>query len=108
MYVEGTDAALWHWTDVGGVSQWEPLGGKLAAPPAATSWGPSRQDVLVQGTDSALWHAWSAASTATGGWAWEGLGGKITGSPAIVTWGINRLDAFVRGTDNRLWHLGFY
>ena len=108
VYVEGTDAALWHWTDVGGVSQWEPLGGKLAAPPAATSWGPSRQDVLVQGTDSALWHAWSAASTATGGWAWEGLGGKITGSPAIVTWGINRLDAFVRGTDNRLWHLGFY
>ncbi len=108
VYVDGTDTALWHWTDWSGGSQWEGLGGRLAAPPAAASWGAGRQDVLVQGTDSALYHAWSNASAALGGWEWEGLGGKITGSPAVVTWGINRLDAFVRGTDNRLWHLGFY
>jgi hypothetical protein len=107
VFVEGTDIALWHWTGLSGGSHWEAVGGKLAAPPAAASWGYPRMDVLVQGTDSALYHAWSTAATINGNWQWEGLGGKITGTPAAVTWGVNRLDAFVRGKDNHLWHIAF-
>jgi hypothetical protein len=107
VFVEGTDIALWHWTNLSGGSQWQLVGGKLAAPPAAASWGYPRMDVLVQGTDSALYHAWSTAATALGNWQWEGLGGKITGTPAAVTWGVNRLDAFARGKDNHLWHVAF-
>ena len=85
------------------MNNWELVGGRLGAAPAATSWGGGRLDVAVRGTDSHLWHAWSSG----GAWSWEGLGGLIVGPPAAVTWGTNRLDVFVRGTDNHLWHLPF-
>jgi hypothetical protein len=107
VFVQGTDNALWHWTNWGGASLWENVGGKLAAPPAAVSWGGNRMDLLVQGIDAILYHAWTSVTAATGGWSWEGVGGQIMGSPAGVAWGANRLDALVRGTDNRLWHIAF-
>jgi len=107
VFVEGTDTALWHWTTLASGGGWEGLGGKLAAAPAAVSWGTSRLDVFVEGTDSALYHAWSTSSGVGAPWSWEGVGGKLMGSPAAVTWGVNRLDAFVRGADNHLWHIAF-
>jgi IPT/TIG domain len=106
VFVEGTDSGLWHWsTMTGGV--WEGVGGKLAAAPAAVSWGSSRLDVFVEGTDSAVYHAWSTSASVGTPWSWEGVGGKIIGSPAAVTWSINRLDVFARGADNHLWHIPF-
>ncbi len=110
--VEGTDSILYHWSSgVPGAAGatpnpfWEAVGGRLAAPPAATSWGGGRLDVLVRGTDSALWHAWTATGRAP--WSWEGNGIKLLGAPAAVTYGNNRLDVFAHGMGNQLVHLPF-
>ena len=110
--VEGTDSILYHWSSgipgAAGTTPnpfWEAVGGRLAAAPAATSWGGGRLDVLVRGTDSALWHAWTATGRAP--WSWEGNGIRLLGAPAAVTYGTNRLDVFAHGTGNQLVHLPF-
>jgi hypothetical protein len=110
--VEGTDSILYHWSSgISGAAGttpnpfWEAVGGRLAAAPAATSWGGGRLDVLVRGTDSSLWHAWTATGRAP--WSWEGNGIKLLGAPAAVTYGNNRLDVFAHGMDNQLLHLPF-
>jgi hypothetical protein len=110
--VQGTDSILYHWSSgipaAPGVTPnpfWEAVGGRLAAAPAATSWGGGRLDVLVRGTDSALWHAWTPTGRAP--WSWEGSGIRLVGAPVAVTYGNNRLDVFAHGIDNRLLHLPF-
>jgi Common central domain of tyrosinase len=80
---------------------WESLGGILASPPGAVSWGPNRLDVFVVGTDHAMWHRWWDGA-AWGGW--ESLGGILASPPEAVSWGPNRLDVFVVGTDHAMWH----
>jgi hypothetical protein len=110
--VEGTDSVLYHWSSgipaAAGVTPnpfWETVGGRLAAAPAATSWGGGRLDVLVRGTDSALWHAWTPTGLAP--WSWEGNGIALVGAPVAVTYDKNRLDVFAHGIDNQLLHLPF-
>src|SRR5207302_2625567 len=110
--VEGTDSILYHWSSgiplTAGVTKpafWGRVGGRLAAAPAATSWGNGRLDVLVRGTDSALWHFWT--TTGQGPWSWEGNGVRLLGAASVVTWGTNRLDVFAHGSDNQLLHLAF-
>ena len=39
-------------------SDWQNLGGSLASPPVAVSWGPNRLDVFAIGNDGQLWHRW--------------------------------------------------
>jgi hypothetical protein len=110
--VEGTDSVLYHWSSgipaAAGVTPnpfWETVGGRLAAAPAATSWGGGRLDVLVRGTDAALWHAWTPTGLAP--WSWEGNGIALVGAPVAVTYDKNRLDVFAHGIDNQLLHLPF-
>jgi hypothetical protein len=49
---------------------WESLGGELAGPVSASSWGPERLDVFAVGRDRRLWHRWWDGSS----WVpWETL-----------------------------------
>jgi hypothetical protein len=83
---------------------WQSLGGTLTSSPAASSWGPAREDIFVRGSDNALWHrpriglAWGA---------WESLGGILSADPSAVSWGTNRIDVVVRGFNNAIWHRSF-
>jgi peptidase M23-like protein/repeat uncharacterized protein DUF346 len=60
---------------------WQDLGGPIASPPAAASWGPNRLDLFAAGTDGQLKHkAWDGS-------AWSALfnlGGSFKGGPAAV------------------------
>jgi Uncharacterized protein conserved in bacteria (DUF2334) len=107
LFGRGTDNALWHrsynnsaWSD------WESLGGQLAATtgPAVSSQAAGQLDVFVIGTDQALWHR----SYASGTWStWESLSGQLTASPAAVSSANGHIDVFGRGTDNALWHRSY-
>ena len=103
MFALGTDHALWHLSwDGSSWGGWESLGGTLASPPKAVSWGPNRLDVFALGTDYALWHLWWDGSSWGG---WDSLGGTLASPPKAVSWGPNRLDVFALGTDHALLHL---
>src|SRR5260370_18823122 len=54
-FVEGTDRALWYWSNVSG---WHSLGGRLASKPAVTfDRQPSAPvDAFVEGAAHPLWH----------------------------------------------------
>ena len=98
VFVRGGDGALYHKYFDGGWSDWENLGGVIAAGsgPAAVSWGPGRIDVFIRGTDNKCYRKYF---NAVGGWSagWDDLGGGLYSSPAASSRGPNRLDVFVRG-----------
>ncbi len=75
-------------------SDWQNLGGNLASPPAAVSWGNNRVDVFAVWGDRTLRHTWWDGTL----WnEWESLGGDYAEEPAVATWGPGRLDVFVLG-----------
>ena len=56
VFVQGTDAGLWHKSLSGAWSGWGSLGGVLtASPAAAAASGSNRIDVFVRGSDGAVW-----------------------------------------------------
>jgi hypothetical protein len=105
--VRGGDGALYHKYYDGGWSDYEDLGGFIAAGtgPAAVSWGLGRIDVFVQGGDGGLYHKYFT----NGAWVdWEKLGNTVLGSgPAVCSWSSGRLDVFARSTSGTLIHRWF-
>jgi len=107
VFVRGSDGAVWHkYSNDGGStwsSNWESLGGQLAAGtgPAVASWSQGRLDVFAEGTNGALYHKWWNGSKWSG---WESLGGKLTTSPAASSQGTNQIGVFVRGTNGACWY----
>ncbi len=101
-FVEGADRALWYWSNVSG---WHPLGGRLAAKPAATWMGQpyGHVDAFVMGTDGQLWH-WTSANG-----SWEAVGGRIAGAPSAQVNGGRYLSnvVAVRGVDGGVWLASF-
>jgi len=109
LFVIGTDGALWHRTYTGpSWTNWESLGGKVTASPAAVA-GWHTADVFVRGSDGAVWYKYYQ-----NGWSgWQSLGGQLlagTGpavsgnnpSTGVNTYlGVHRL--VVVGTDHNLW-----
>jgi hypothetical protein len=109
LFVVGTDGALWHRTYNGSSwTNWESLGGKVTASPAAVA-GWHTADVFVRGSDGAVWYKYYQ-----NGWSgWQSLGGQLlagTGpavsgnnpSTGVNTYlGVHRL--VVVGTDHNLW-----
>jgi hypothetical protein len=77
-----------------------PLGGVIAATPAAVNTEGQRH-VLLLGTDWALWHMWwDAASWHT---TLTRLGGSFTGAPVVVRTGVRRFAVLcVNRADNSL------
>jgi uncharacterized repeat protein (TIGR02543 family) len=98
VFVRGTNSHLMHRWYSNGWSNWEDLGGELAAEssPAAVSWGPERIDVFVRGMDNELWRR-SYSSGSWGDFSKIG-GGTFNGSPTVCSWGAFRLDFFVRNS----------
>jgi hypothetical protein len=108
VFVEGTNGALYHkWSTNSGTtwSNWENLGGKLTASPAATfdtvaPYPPANSVyVFVRGTDGAVWQKYWKDSK----WSnWQSLGGQLApGTGPAVS---QDLALFVQGTDQQLWH----
>lgn len=97
-FVEGTDRALWYWSNVSG---WHSLGGRLASKPAVTfDRQPSAHvDAFVEGADQALWH-WTSADG-----SWESVGGRIASAPSAQVNGGRYLSNIVavQGLDGALW-----
>ena len=99
----GPDRDLMHrmWSEAGGWSADESLGGELAAPAAVTAWAENEMEVFAVFSDGQLWDRyWDGAA-----WhSWETLGGELAGQPAASSWGADRIDVFAPGRDGRLWH----
>jgi hypothetical protein len=111
VFMRGPDLALWEnvFTQSkcqnSGWSGWHSLGGRLAAEPAAASYGyPSTTtvNVFVQGTDHHLWI--DTLNVATGIWTWTTAGGLIQAGAAAVVVSGNEAWAFVEGADLGLWY----
>jgi len=83
------------WSDPGGWSTPDRLGGKVTGSPAvgAIQGGPL---FSVEGPGGALF-----ARAMSGGW--QSLGGNLTSSPASTGWGGDRISVFVRGPDGALY-----
>ncbi|MGB9371314.1 MAG: hypothetical protein WCB79_05220 [Halobacteriota archaeon] len=99
VFVQGTDAALWHKSYNGtSWSGWESLGGNLTSSPAATSNTTNNIQVFARGTDGAVWQ-----KTYNNGWSddWQSLGGQVAAGtgPAVS----QDLWVIVQGTDHQLW-----
>ena len=76
VFVEGTDAGLWHRVKIGTWSGWQSLGGKLTSSPGAAdvnlNFGSQQIDVFVRGTDAGLWQKYYVV--ATNQWSgWRGM-----------------------------------
>jgi hypothetical protein len=112
----------------GNWSEWEDVGGMLAAAPAIVSRQENRLDCFIRGSTDHMLHKWWNGSV----WSdWEDLGGppappvatarrrvpiehlvgstavtnqQLTSAPAAASWGPNRIDCFGRGIDRHLWH----
>ena len=109
VFAVGFDRGLYHkWYD--GASwypanaPYEPLGGVIAASPAAVNAGAGQIHVIVLGTDSALWHKWWDGArwqpTSTG---FNRLGGSFVGAPVVVRTGAGRFAVLgVNRADNSL------
>jgi hypothetical protein len=82
----------------------ESLGGSMASPPIAVSWGSDKVMVLVRAADGQLYHKWRVGSAWSG---WGALGGQFVGDLAAISWGPDRIDVFGRGSDRALWHLSW-
>jgi hypothetical protein len=98
VFARGADFTLRHRRNANGVwsDDWQSLGGSLASPPVAVSWGLNRMDVFAVGTwDSEIWSDW------------ESLGGSLTQTPSVVAWPPGRLDVFGLGLDAAISHFSF-
>jgi hypothetical protein len=77
----GTDSQMFHKAWDGSAwypspTDWEPLGGIFASPPAVVAWGPDRLDIFGLGTDSQMFHkAWDGSAWYPSPTDWEPLGG---------------------------------
>jgi hypothetical protein len=70
-----------------------PLGGVMASPPCAVSWGPDRLDVFSAVADGGFLQHWFWDSS--GGWGGpETIYGFFTGQPTAVSFAQGRLDIF--------------
>jgi hypothetical protein len=103
VFVRGTNSHLMHrsYSD-GAWSNWENLGGELAADssPAATCWAPGHIDVFVRGMDDALWRI----TYSGGSWGSFGKfsGDTFTGSPTVCSGREADLDIFVANSAGAL------
>jgi hypothetical protein len=103
VFARGTDGALWHKYEAGGVwSGWSSLGGSLASDSGvgAVSWGNGRIDVVGRAPNNTVTHWWYDGTWHSG----DNLGGNITGTPDISSRASGVLDIWARGTDGTLQH----
>ncbi len=99
--------ALFHrsW-DAGVATAWTqiPVSYSPASSPAATSWGPSRIDVVQVGADGVLHQLSSLDGTSFTEDSWAPPGTTLTGDPDIGSHLQGYLDAFVGDIGGQIWH----
>ncbi len=115
IYTGGQDAAghrtLFHrsW-DNGAASSWTAVTTNYvpASSPAATSWGPSRIDVVQLGQDGLLHQLTSTDGTNYSQQAWPSVATTLVGDPDIGSHQRGYLDAFIGDVGGQIWHAWQY
>jgi len=102
LFIRGPSGSLLHrWLNTATWSNWEDLGGILAAGtgPSVASMGSNKLEVFVQATNGAL----DVKTYAPWKWSgWGTLGGIMIGEAGAASPTTDEVDVFVRGTDNRI------
>jgi hypothetical protein len=101
VFAIGTGGGLIHrWWDGELWSDWEDLGGSLAATPSVVSWGPGRLDGFGLGADGAIWHYWWD----NGAWSGrESFAGDFTSGPTAISPAPDRIALLAAGTDGDIY-----
>lgn len=105
LFTTGGDNQLWvrNYSDSGGWTEWQILGGNLTSGPTVVRNGAGRLDVFARGAENRLVHLSFQDGV---GWSnWRVVGGAISSTPSVSSWVDGRLSVFARGFSNELVHV---